>query len=186
MKFVNRELKGTKGYIRKQLIFEVVKTVVMFAMAFGIFFIGYMTLGTKKSLWSVLAVLALLPASKSLVGVIMLARFGSISDEDYKLFSQKTGSLPTLYENILTTSERTFFVPVLCYAASDLIAYTSGDAEPVKVHLDTVLKAAGHKVSVKVFTDKAAFCNRAEVMRDSFKDDTGSAAVLNTIKAVSL
>ena len=71
MKYVNRGLKGTKGYIRKQLIFEIIKTFIMFAMAFGIFLIGYLTLGTKRSLWSVFAVLALLPASKSLVGVII-------------------------------------------------------------------------------------------------------------------
>lgn len=186
MKYVNRGLKGTKGYIRKQLTFEIIKTVIMFAMAFGIFLIGYLTLGTKRSLWSVFAVLALLPASKSLVGVIMLARFKSLSDDEYSLFSGKVGSLPVLYENILTTTGRTFFVPVLCCISSDLIAYTQNDADQVKAHLDSVMAKAGHKVSVKVFTDKQAFCKRAEVMRDSLKDDTGSAAVLDTIKAVSL
>ena len=186
MKYVNRQLKGMHGYIRKQLIFEIIKTLIMFAMAFGIFFIGYKTLGTKRSLWSVLAVLALLPASKSLVGVIMFARFRSLSDEEYTAFSDKIGELPVVYENILTTTARTFFVPVICCFSSDLIAYTQNDAGEVKAHIESVMATAGHKVSVKVFNDKQAFCKRAEAMRESLKDDNGSAAVLETIKAVSL
>ena len=186
MKYVNRQLKGTHGYIRKQLVFEIIKTVIMFAMAFGIFLIGYMTLQTKKSLWSVFAVLALLPASKSLVGVIMLARFKSLSDDEYSMFAEKVGTLPVLYENILTTTGKTFFVPVLCCRSSDLIAYTQNDADQVKAHLDSVMITAGYKVSVKVFTDKQAFCKRAKVMKDSLKDDAGAGAVLDTIKAVSL
>ena len=44
MKYLVRELKGTYGYIRKQTVFEIIKTIVLFAMAFGIFLIGYLTL----------------------------------------------------------------------------------------------------------------------------------------------
>ncbi|MBO4904817.1 MAG: hypothetical protein J5367_06305 [Lachnospiraceae bacterium] len=186
MKYVNRELKGTYGYIRKQTIFEIVKTLVMFAMAFGIFLIGFLTLGTKKSLWSVFAVLALLPASKSLVGVIMLARFRSLGEELYLRLSDAAGQLPALYENILTTQERTFFVPVICYASGDLIAYNEKDAAGVKEHLDKVFAAAGTSVSVKVFSDEAGFEKRARQMAENLRADTKYESVFNTIKAVSL
>ena len=82
MKYADHRLKGTIGYIKKQLVFEIIKTLVLFAMALGLFFIGYFTLHTKKSLWSVLAVLALLPACRSLVTVIMFARFLPSANND--------------------------------------------------------------------------------------------------------
>ena len=189
MKYVDRELKGTYGYIRKQMIFEIIKTVILFAMALGIFFIGLMTLHTKKSLWSVFAVLALLPACKSLVGVIMFARFSSLSAEEYDRYSQYTGNLPVLYENIITTSEKTFFVPLICSVSGNVIAYVNkkGDHRLLKDHLMGVLKAAGHSASVMIFEDETAFANRCRDLREKFtSSETGDHGILNTIKAVSL
>ena len=103
MRYIDRQLRGTFLYITKQRRFEIIKTVILFAMAFGIFFIGLATLHTKKSLWSVFAVLALLPACKSLVGVIMFARFSSLNEAEYERFSSAAGDLTSLYENVITT-----------------------------------------------------------------------------------
>ena len=188
MKYALRELKGTYGYIRKQLIFEIVKTVILFAMALGIFFIGYYTLHTKKSLWSILAVLALLPASKSLVGVIMLARFKSLRADDHERFAKAVGSVPVLYENILTTRERSFFVPVICCGAGTLSAYMpDGDTKAVKEHLENVLRSAGHSVTVKIFDREEAFCERAAQLSEKISEEGRTYEnIFNTIKAVSL
>ncbi len=191
MKYINRELKGTFGYIRKQTCFEIVKTVILFAMALGIFFIGYITLGTRKSLWSVFAVLALLPACKSLVGVIMLARFRSLSDDDHRKYSDAAGNIPALYENILTTSDRTFYVPVICYGTGSLVAYmdgTAGDIQTVKKHLEDTLKTGGHgNITVKVYERSDKFLERLEQMLQKQESGiTGAEPVFNTIRAVSL
>lgn len=162
----------------------------MFAMAFGLFFIGYLTLKTRKSLWSVFAVLALLPASKSLVGVIMLARFRSLSQNTYDRYSKCAGSVPALYENILTTGERTFYVPMICYADRNLAAYapdTSNSAKALKDHLDNVIANGGHSgITVKVYEDEEKFLERVANMSRRSDGDIPYPAVFNTIKAVSL
>lgn len=191
MKYINRDLKGTFGYIRKQLVFEIVKTAVLFVMAFGIFFIGYLTLGTKKSLWSILAVLALLPACKSLVGVIMLARFRSLAEDKYRLYSESTAGIGTLYENVLTTGDKTYYVPVLCAASGSLIAYYPGDQQDtnkLKEHLTSTLNKAGHNITVKIYNDEGSFCERAAQMaaKSADNDSAKISGVFNTIKAVSL
>ena len=190
MKFVNRELKGTFGYIRKQLIFEVIKTVILFAMALGIFFIGYLTLHTKKSLWSVFAVLALLPACKSLVGVIMLARFKSITHELFEKTENCRGSVPVLYENILTSSERTFFLPVIFVCGGSIAGYAKGcrDLPALKSHMESVMSVAGHSAVVKIFDDEDDLLKRlSDVAKgESSKVTNNDAAIIETIKAVSL
>ncbi len=188
MKYALRELKGTYGYIRKQLIFEIIKTLILFAMALGIFFIGYFTLHTKKSLWSILAVLALLPASKSLVGVIMLARFKSLKNDVYERYVNAVGPIPALYENILTTSERSYFVPVICIASRSLAAFMpDGNAKALKAHLEKVLQTAGHNVTVKVFDREDAFFERLSQLKDKAEEEGKTYEnVFDTIKAVSL
>lgn len=191
-----RDLKGTHNYIKKQTCFEIIKTALLFAMALGIFFIGYYTLGTKKSLWSVLAVLALLPASKSLVGVIMFLRYRSISEDRYLRLSACVKQLPALYENILTTSEKSFYLPVIIYAKGSFIALLDSDnkdkrknIEKITQHIQNVLKNGGYKdFSVKIFDREEDFIDRCNQMNENFSDEKSfnSNAVLSTIKAVSL
>ncbi len=188
MKYINRELKGTYGYIRKQTYFEIVKTFILFAMALGIFFIGYATLHTRKSLWSVLAVLALLPACRSLVGVIMLARFRSLSSSEHDEYIKHTGDRGVLFENIITTSERSFFIPVILCSDHNVICLYGGkqdEAAALKKHMDNVMKKAGHNVTFKIFDNKEAFTERAAVL-GSKEIGSITAGVMETIKAVSL
>ena len=190
MKYVDRSLKGTFGYIKKQTVFEIIKTVILYAMAFGIFFIGIATLHTRKSLWSVFAVLALLPACKSLVGVIMLLRFRSLSDDEHERYASVTNNAATLYENIITTREKTFFVPVIFVAKGSVICYCADPASrngDLQTHMEIVLKAAGHKTSFHVFKEEKPFLKRAAEMSE--KDENVSSeqlAVMETVKAVSL
>ncbi len=190
MKYVNRDLKGTFGYIHKQMIFEIIKTAILYAMALGIFFIGLLTLHTRKSLWSVFAVLVLLPACKSLVGVIMFARFRSLTKKDHERYCGFIRDLPVIFENILTTSEKTYFVPVICSMAGNVIALVNKkeDHKPLKDHLSDVLKAAGHKAVVCIFDDETLFSNRCRELNDKFSSQSqnADAAILNTLKAVSL
>ncbi len=190
MKYIDRYLKGSYGYIKKQTRFEIIKTLILYVMAFGIFFIGYFTLHSKKSMWSILAVLALLPACKSMVGVIMLARFRSLSQESYDKYRECTKGVLVLYENILTTREKTFYVPVICIRDGNVFCYcpdSSEKTEDLKKHMDNVFKNAGHKVSFKIFNDETSFIKRAVAL--PIPDEVTLHrldAVSNTIKAVSL
>jgi len=192
MKYLTRSNKGTYGYIKKQTIFEIIKTMFLFAMALGIFFIGYFTLGTKKSLWSVIAVLGLLPASKSMVETIMFLRFKSLKAELYEAVNKVIGEMPVLYENILTTSQKSFFLPVIIYCKGSLCLYNDGDSSNNKIienHVNDILKKGGYKgVTVKTYSDLNSFISRINELNMHFEgDSTNNAdAVLNTIKAVSL
>ena len=193
MKYITRELRGTYLYIRKQSIFEIIKCIVLFAMAFGIFFIGYSTLGTKKSLFSVFAVLALLPASKALVGVIMFLRYRSVSADMYERINSAVGNLPVLYENILTTSEKSYYVQAIVYVKGNLVALmaeSKNSPEKITAHLKNVLKNAGHKeVNIKIYCNEKEFLSRCSEMKNHFADSISSGiydAIFNTIKAVSL
>lgn len=192
MKYITRELKGSYGYIKKQTVFEIVKTIFLFAMAFGIFAIGYFTLGTRKSLWSVFAVLALLPASKSMVSMIMFLRYKSVDEVFYSKIAAAAGNISTMYELVVTTKDKSFFVDCLSYVKGSLIAYTSQKdvANIIGQHFTSVLNYGGHKgISVKVYDDESEYLNRLTELNEHFGEQInyGNAdSVFATIKAVSL
>lgn len=189
MRYINRELKGCVGYIRKQRMFELIKTLILFAMALGIFFIGLATLHTKKSLWSVLAVLALLPACRSLVGFIMFARFDSLSEDECKCLVPPCEQKSAIFENIITTSDKTYFVPAICCIGGNVIAYAEKGTDKegkLKEHLMTVCKNAGYDISVKIFEDQTAFSSRIIEASDKLESDTRDEHIIEVIRSVSL
>lgn len=192
MKYIDRRLKGTFGYLNAQRNFEIIKTIILYAMAIGIFLIGYLTIGTKKNLWTVFAVLAILPASKSLVGVIMFLRFKSLSKAQYDVYCNAVGNLPVLYENVITTNECAYYVPVLCCESNTLIMYCEKtkktDIKKLTEHIVNVMNNGGHKVSVKVYDSEKDFIRRASEMNENLSDTklASTDAVFTTIKAVSL
>ena len=192
MIYLTRGLKGQAGYINKQRNFEIIKTLLLFIMALGIFFIGYINLGTKKNLWTVIAILATLPACKSFVGVIMLCRYNSLSKDKIARYKSAIVTLSALYENIITTSEKSYFVPVICCENNTLICLLDKkkdeDIKKLTEHLNFVMNNAGHKVSVKVFDDEKAFLDRAKELFQNFGDVklASTESIFNTIKAVSL
>ena len=58
--------KGEKGYIAWQRRFNILLTAAMYLLAVGIYLLGYLTMHTNKNLWTVIAVLSILPASKKI------------------------------------------------------------------------------------------------------------------------
>lgn len=191
MKYLMREYKGTYQYIKKQTITELIKTFLLFAMAFGIYFIGLINLGTNKSLWSIIAVLGLLPASKSLVGLIMLLRYRSLNADLYAELAAASKEHDVLFENVLTTSKKSYFVPVIFCLNNNLIGYCENSKDSNKeltAHINNVLNNALIKgITVKIFNTKEEYLQRAVNMCEHFEDsDFNPKVIYSNIKAVSL
>ena len=63
---------------------EIIKTIIYFAISLALLAAGYLTTGTKANLLTVGAVLGMLPASKSMVGMIMYVRYHGCSKGNYE------------------------------------------------------------------------------------------------------
>ena len=64
--------KGNFGYIRAQKKKRVLVTIVLFAIPLMIFFTGLAITKTRLNLFTFVAVMGCLPASKSAVGMILM------------------------------------------------------------------------------------------------------------------
>ena len=184
--------KGTHGYIHTQTIFVIIRTVIYFTLAFGIYALGYYHMHTNKSLWTVIAVLSMLPASKSAVNMIMFLRFRSLKDEEFKKYKAEAGNLPILYETVLTTAEKVYFLPAVVCFDNTICGFCKKDQKDLKKLEDyiceTLAKDGIKNSTVKIFEEEKQFLERLNTMNKNFaeKEDTTAASIFATIRAVSL
>jgi len=193
MKFIKAE-KGTYGYINKKRIIEIIKTVLMFAAAIGLYLIGFVTLKTNKNLWTILAVLSVLPAAKSAVSMIMFLRFSSISADDYSKISQVMGNIPTYFEYIFTTSEKAYFVKcVSCCDKNIIVLYNMNPKKDfsaeLKEHIMTAIEREGMSgYTVKIYTDFDSYIKRLSEMNEHLDGsmDKSSGRIIALFNAITL
>ncbi|MBO4902524.1 MAG: hypothetical protein J5518_07005 [Lachnospiraceae bacterium] len=183
--------KGTYGYIRRMKLYTTIRTIVLFAMALGLYATGYVWTGTNKNLLTIVAILGLLPSAKSMVNMIMFLRFRSLDPSVFEKYEKIRGGLHILYENIMTTTKQAYLLDVLAYKNHTVCAFCekAGDLAALEELILETLKAKNTGVTVKIFPDERAFMKRMETMEQMHAeedDDKTADIVLSTIKALSL
>lgn len=182
--------KGTKNYINSQKKYEIIRTLVFFGISASLFIAGYIATKTTKNYLTIFAVVGCLPASKSLISVIMFLRFKSCSDSVCERLENISYTLNELYDMVFTTYDKNYSVSHMVIAGNTVCGYTemSNFAEKdFQTHILNVLKMDGHKnVTVKIFTDIEKYIDRIGQLNESEADTSNSAAIAETLKSVAL
>lgn len=161
-----RIIKGEYGYIKKKQRQVVIRTLLYFLISLSLYFIGIKTTGTRKNLLTVVAVLGLLPASKSLVNMIMFLRAKGCSEAFYKKISELNLKIVSMYDMYFTSYEKNFAVSHMIVYDNVVLGITEDEKTDVNgcaEHIKTMLKNAGHKgMSVTVVKDKDKYLKMLE------------------------
>lgn len=183
--------KGQYGYMAIQRRNVILLTILFYAISFALFIIGYITTGSKKNLLTIVAVLGLLPSSKSAVRMIMFLKAPRFSREiaerigayvhamsdsstNHNDTSSSANPVDMVYELVLTAYEGTY--PVTCIAVRDrsLCAYSEFDqckAEAFEEHVKNMLTQNGYQnMTVKLMKDEKKFLQRIEQMKELEKN----------------
>ena len=169
--FTTDSVKGTRNYLNTQKKYEIVRTILYFAISLSLFAAGYIQTGRRANLLSIVAVLGCLPASKSAVGAIMFLRFRSCAEETSAEIERHTQGLVCLYDMVFGYAEGEG-----AFGEADF--YT---------HIGDILKADGHKnVTVKIFTNLTKYTERLDQMKRPEPEDGLTRSVVATLKSVAL
>ncbi len=161
---MQKQQKGEYGYPSYERKRVVIRTAAYFLISIAVFLLGYFSTGKKENLLTIVAVLGLLPSSKSLVSVIMYFKIPKFSEIVYQEISAQEGAVPVLYSMYLTSYKTNF--PINCFAVrgNHLIGYTEFadcDAAACEEHIQGILKQNSVKnVTIKIFHDKTRFTER--------------------------
>ncbi|MCR4658622.1 MAG: hypothetical protein K5770_20690 [Lachnospiraceae bacterium] len=184
--------KGEKDYIAFQKKKTLIITICMYCLAAGIYLLGYHTLHTNKNLFTVIAVLSILPASKWAVRAIMFLKTPSTKKEFYEELSGITQGLNVMYDLVFTTYEKVYTVRALVYGGGNICMYSetdAGGAKKLSEHVQKNVLSDPKELSVKVYIDKEAFFKRSGELKEHFSKETSGQkepAFFEKIRAVVL
>ena len=109
---MKRTLKGCYGYVNYKKKFETIKTIILFSVSLSLFFAGWYTTKSRLNLLTVVAILGMLPASKSLVNMIMILKSKGCSEPQYnsimEWFSKNDCHLNGIFDLNITTYKATY------------------------------------------------------------------------------
>ena len=184
--------KGDYGYIKSQQKKRTLYTILAFLAPLLVFFTGLYIHRTRNTVFTVVAVVACLPACKFAVGMIMMYMQKPMKREDYEQIEKHKKGLTCSYELVISAYEKQSFV--------DSIA-VCGDTAFTEKHIQDILRQNGFYVSVKIFTRLGDYTSRLDSMwehRESLEKDikfrpdpaepnlTRNGKIMRVIHAISL
>ena len=160
--------KGSYEYLKNRKVQTVLWTVLLFAVSATLFIAGVVTTGTKKNLLTIVAVLGVLPATRSFVTSFMYCKAKGCSaqwyEEHHELMEQfKHG----YYDLVFTTYERAYNVPVMVIKEGNVCGLTYDSKKPIKeleAHIESSLKKEKRNANVVIFDKEEDFLKRVEQM----------------------
>lgn len=188
--FSNDKFKGTRNYLNSQKKYEVLRTIIYFAISLSLFIAGYVTTKSRMNLLTIVAILGCLPASKSAVEMIMYLRYKSCSDENADKVEAHMGGLSGLYDMVFTSYEKNYRIAHITVKGNTICGFTedtSFDEQAFYKHIEAILKADNFRdTSVKVFSDVQKYTNRLEQIKELDAAESNTEGILNTLRSVSL
>ena len=188
--FSTDDFKGTRGYLRTQKNYEILRTVLYFAISLALFIAGWVSTGSRENLLTIVAVLGCLPACKSLVEAIMFLRYKGCDERDAAQIAAHTEGLTGLYDCVFTSYEKNFCIHHLTVCGNTICGYT---ADPKFVeqafykHIQDILKKDNYReTSVKIFNDLDKYVKRCEQLKELPPQPEVTSGICQTLKSVSL
>jgi len=165
----NRPSKGDFNYLAWQKKYTSLRTVAYFAIAFAVFIIGLITTRTRNNLLTVVAILGVLPASKSLVNTLMYVRFKGADEQFHQLMMPFEENVHIFYNMLISSTDKINYLD--CIAVFDHSVYLfSTDSKvndkDMEKYLKNILSNQGKgNVNVKFYKSRKEFINRLSALK---------------------
>lgn len=187
--------KGEYGYIHSQKIKRTLITIVMFAIPITIFITGLIITKTRLNMFTFVAIMGCLPASRSATGLAMMLMQKPASEELHTRVESVRGKVTVLYDMVFTAYQKN--VPVDCVSVSDtqVIGYVSSKKADIPFgenHIREILRSNGCKsAGVKLFRDEKPFLDQVKLMNKKISEDgkdsgTKAEYICEVLKAIVL
>ena len=150
--------KGNYGYIKYEKAKRTLITAVMFAIPLIIFFTGLGQTGTRKNLFTLVAILGILPAAKVAVSWIMMMMQKSGDKNALEETEKRCGELTRAYELVISAYEGCGD-QVVCYSSHG----QKDKFEFMEKHMAKILNANHYySTKVKIFPELKPYLDRVD------------------------
>lgn len=146
--------KCTLGYLKKRKKAEVLWILLFVVLGVAIFLIGYLWSGVRANIFTVMAVLLVLPAAKHLVALIAMFRKKSVTKERYEKVKQAAKEAILYTDYVFTSTEKIMHLDFLIVKNGNVlgvIAKSKQDVPYLKQYLSDTVKKMAPSYHVRLF-----------------------------------
>ena len=163
---MTRISKGNIGYLKQRRITTILWTLLLIVVSVTLLIAGIVATGTKKNLLTVVAILGILPAARSLINAFMYCKAKGCPKEWYDAHDKELSLLVHhYYDLVFTTYERAYNVPALVIRDGNICGLCLDGKKPLKEleeHIESCLKKENLHANVAIFDfdKREQFLNR--------------------------
>lgn len=182
--------KCKRNYLKTQQKYELIRTLIYYAISIILFVAGYIQTGSRNNLLTLVAVLGCLPASKSAISTIMYFRFQGCSKEAADTIAMHSEGLHCLYDCYFTSYSKNYKISHITVSGNTVCGFSEdknfSENEFYK-HISDLLKLDGHKdISIKIFLSLDKYTERMDQMKALDSDEEKTLSVMNSLMSVAL
>jgi len=166
--------KGSFGYIRFMRKKTLIHLLILFLIAFGIFFAGRFRYPAYSTMFSLTAIVVCIPASMRTVSFIMFMIHKGTDEKTCRECQAAAGIVPLFFDSVITTPEKSYDVTVFALTHENIAGFCPDNGKDIKKledHLREMAVKNGFKgINVKIFTDYGKFISRLEKLAGDFSE----------------
>lgn len=182
--------QGDYEYYNWKKTREIIKTVILFTVSLSLFAAGYAATKTKANLLTIVAVLGLLPASKSCVSMIIYIRYHGCSRDHYLKLKDVLSGFLHAYGLVFTSYQKTYEVAGCIvkngYVYGYMTNYPDGKKD-LEEHITSIIKRNGLQATVGMYTELTDFTNRCRQLENKkTENEREDARLMELLHQISL
>lgn len=178
--------KGKQGYISSRKKIDFVWLLVFIALGIGIFLVGYFISKTRANIFTVLAVLMVLPGAKRMVALFVMLPRKSVEKERYERVKNAVGEGTLYTDYVFTSTEKIMHLDFLLVKNGNVLGVIAPSKQNVD-YLKKYLTDSVHKISehyhVKFFDDDEAFLKQVQRLSQVEADEGREKVLLDFLHA---
>lgn len=178
--------KGEQGYIRSRKRWDLLWLFVFVLIGIAIFFAGYFITKTRANIFTVLAVLMVLPGAKRIVALFVMIPRKSVEKERYEIVKAATGEGTLYTDYVFTSTEKIMHLDFLLVKNGNVLGVVASSKQDV-TYMKKYLTDSVHKISthfhVKIFDNDEAFLKQVDRLTQIEADAGQEEALLEFLYA---
>ena len=163
--------QGRAGLYRSGKKRRLLLTFLLFLVPLFIFFSSWIYLGTRESIWTIVAILGCLPACKQLVSLIMVLLRKPMDPALLSRIKEHQGRLCMAFESYMTFYEKSAFIDALAICGQSVAMYSTDpkvDCSYMATKAKEVLVGNGYRADVHVFIREKDYLARLDSLNDNY------------------
>ena len=183
--------KGEFGYLNNRQKTALIRTGILFGFTLLLVIMGRVIFTEHEKVFVICAILSVLPASMSMVNLIMFYKYHTGRREIFDELENVKGNINILYDCVFTTDQKSYGTEAVAVVNKNIIAlseYENINTSELEKHFSYMTRKNGFKNwTIKVFTDYSKFRDRIKYLADKdLSPNSTDKEVIELVKAISL